>query len=212
MPVPDSAPPPTPLQRNLPNALVWLRLVLAGVFVALLSIGDDEDGGREEEQRGGPGVAALTDTLDGFLARRWRVISRFGRVMDPFADKVLVLGAFVVLAGPAFARSQGIDLGYQASGVQPWMAVVILARELLVTSLRALVEGEGGDFSAEWSGKAKMIVQSLAVPVILLTLASGRWSPGEPGRVVVVAAAWATVAVTLASGIPYLLHLTARKP
>ncbi len=57
-----------------------------------------------------------------------------------------------------------------------------------------------------------MPVQPLAVPVILPTLASGRWSPGEPGRVVVVAAAWATVAVTLASGIPYLLHLTARKP
>ncbi|GIK19128.1 MAG: hypothetical protein AMXMBFR77_03590 [Phycisphaerales bacterium] len=212
MPVPDSAPPPTPLQRNLPNALVWLRLVLAGVFVALLSIGDAGSTSLLLLAAAIFVVAALTDTLDGFLARRWRVISRFGRVMDPFADKVLVLGAFVVLAGPAFARSQGIDLGYQASGVQPWMAVVILARELLVTSLRALVEGEGGDFSAEWSGKAKMIVQSLAVPVILLTLASGRWSPGEPGRVVVVAAAWATVAVTLASGIPYLLHLTARKP
>ncbi len=210
MPTPVSSAPPTPLQRNLPNALVWLRLLLSGVFVALLSVGDTASTSFLLLAAAIFIVAALTDTLDGFLARRWRVISRFGRVMDPFADKVLVLGAFVMLAGPAFARQQGIDLGYQASGVHPWMAVVILARELLVTSLRALIEGEGGDFSAEWSGKLKMIVQSLAVPVILLTLAWGRWAPGEPGRIVIDAAAWTTVAVTLASGIPYLLHLLRR--
>ncbi|MCL4742199.1 MAG: CDP-diacylglycerol--glycerol-3-phosphate 3-phosphatidyltransferase [Phycisphaerales bacterium] len=203
---------PTPFQRNLPNALVWLRLALAAVFVAILSIGDSASTSLLLLAAAIFIVAALTDTLDGFLARRWNVISRFGRVMDPFADKVLVLGAFVMLAGPAFAREQGNDLGYQASGVYPWMAVVILARELLVTSLRALIEGEGGDFSAEWSGKAKMVVQSVAVPIILLTLARGRWSPEEPGRIIIDAAAWTTVVVTLASGIPYLLHLLRRAP
>lgn len=210
MPTPASTSPPTPLQRHLPNALVWLRLLLAAVFVAILSVGDAASTSLLLLAAAIFIIAALTDTLDGFLARRWNVISRFGRVMDPFADKVLVLGAFVMLAGPAFVRQQGVDLGYQASGVHPWMAVVILARELLVTSLRALIEGEGGDFSAEWSGKLKMIVQSLAVPVILLTLARGRWEPGEPGRLIIDVAAWAAVVVTLASGIPYLLHLRSR--
>ena len=211
MPPPTAPPTPTPFQHHFPNALVWLRLVLASVFVAILAVADTASSSLLLLAAAIFSLAALTDTLDGHLARRWRVVSRFGRVMDPFADKVLILGAFVMLAGPAFTREQGIDLGYPASGVHPWMAVVILARELLVTSLRALVEGEGGDFSADWAGKIKMIVQSIAVPIILLTLAWGRWSPGEPGRTVIDIAAWTTVVVTLASGIPYLLHLLRRR-
>ncbi|MCW5777150.1 MAG: CDP-diacylglycerol--glycerol-3-phosphate 3-phosphatidyltransferase [Phycisphaeraceae bacterium] len=202
---------PTLIQRHLPNALVWLRLVLAAVFVAILSLSLPFDSNLLVLAAAIFIIAALTDTLDGYLARRWHVISRFGRVMDPFADKVLILGAFVCLTGPNFTV-QTYAYEIHASGVHPWMAVVILARELLVTSLRALVEGEGGDFSAEWSGKLKMIVQSVAVPIILLTLAWGRWAPGEPGRVVIDAAAWTTVAVTLVSGIPYLLHLLRRNP
>lgn len=200
--VPESTPPSRrPLW--LPNALVVLRLVLAGVFVAILSL----------DPLGSPArllvaaaifiVAALTDMLDGRLARAWNAITRFGRVMDPFADKILVLGAFVCLAGPAFA----VDLDgarLQASGVEPWMAIVILARELLITSLRGLVEGEGRDFSAIPAGKLKMIVQSAAAPLILLILAWGHYGPGEFGRWIILFTAWATVVVTVLSGIPYL--------
>lgn len=208
----------------LPNALVGVRLVLAAVFVALLSITEPllwgPDDPFPERLRialtGGPNsalvlaaalfiLAAITDALDGNLARRWNAVTRFGRVMDPFADKVLVLGAFVCLAGPSFAHELGGDDGrLQASGVHPWMVVLIVGRELLVTSLRGLIEGEGGDFSASLSGKLKMIVQSAAVPLILLVVSLGDWRPGEPARWTIDLLAWAAVVVTVASGVPYV--------
>ncbi|MCC7389524.1 MAG: CDP-alcohol phosphatidyltransferase family protein [Phycisphaerales bacterium] len=197
----------------LPNALVWLRLALAGVFVALLSF---DPLGSPTVLLGGMAVfvvAALTDMLDGKLARAWDCVSRFGRIMDSFADKVLVLGAFVMLAGPAFFVGAHQDIpGLQASGVHPWMAVVILGRELLITSLRGLVEGEGGDFSAIWAGKWKMIAQSVAIPLILLVLALFPWGPGTPGRWAIDLAAWATVVITVASAIPYIRKALSQAP
>ncbi len=183
----DSAPtqsaPPTPpgprpaWQRNLPNALTIARVMMTAAFVAVLSTTDVSVMSRRHL---GSAlalfvVAALTDALDGYLARRWNVISVFGRIMDPLADKILVLGAFVMLAGPTFhaqhliALHQGPWQG-QVSGVYPWMVVIILARELLITSLRAIMESRGVDFSANWTGKSKMIAQSVGVPAILLVL------------------------------------------
>lgn len=201
-------PEPTPSSRRplwLPNALVVLRLVLAGVFVALVSIDPLASPARLLTAAAIFVVAALTDMLDGKLARAWNAITRFGRVMDPFADKVLVLGAFVCLAGPAFHVGDRPDTHpLQASGVYPWMVVLILGRELLVTSLRGLVEGAGGDFSAIAAGKWKMVAQSVAVPLILILLAAGRWDHGEPARWAIDLTAWITLLVTLASGVPYL--------
>lgn len=193
-------------KSRIPNALTVSRVALAGVFFAVLSLP-------------APGLppswslwagaaifvlAALTDALDGRLARKWNVVSRFGRILDPFADKVLVLGAFVMLAGPAFARP-GADGPTMLSGVAPWMTVVILGRELLVTSLRGLAEGQGADFSALKAGKLKMIVQSAAIPIILVLLAL---SAGDPGVPVVRAnawVAWAVTAVTAWSAVPYVM-------
>lgn len=188
----------------LPNALVWVRLALAAAFVVMIS---GRPLGSELRLSAAAAVfviAAVTDALDGMLARRWNAVSRFGRVMDPFADKILVLGAFVCLAGPAFLVATEDGDTYQASGVYPWMAVLILGRELLITSLRSLVEGQGGDFSAIWAGKWKMIVQSGAVPLVLLCLAFMPWSRGEAGRWVIDIVVWATVAVTVLSAIPYI--------
>lgn len=235
-------------KRYVPNVLTLGRLVLAGVFVVLLSVWNREiwaNGGALEffepvdrgwlmsgvhtEFEGGgyiesfPGptdlgnppearavwlvvaavlfiVAALTDAADGYLARRWKVISRFGRVMDPFADKVLVLSAFILLAGPQFRSVDGV----QVSGVLPWMAVVILARELLVTTIRGVYEAEGVDFSAGPAGKLKMVLQSGVVPAILLIVGLGGGAEGTFWRWVIAALAWATVLVTVWSGIPYV--------
>ncbi|MFG0252788.1 MAG: CDP-alcohol phosphatidyltransferase family protein, partial [Phycisphaerales bacterium JB038] len=118
------------MRQHLPNLLTVLRLVLAAVFFVTL----------EQYRVGHDGgeivltiatvlfvVAACTDALDGHLARRWQVESTFGRIIDPLADKVLVLGAFIYLAGPRF--SLPADSG-QISGVYPWMVVVILTREI----------------------------------------------------------------------------------
>lgn len=203
------------VRRRLPNGLTILRLLLAGAFFVLLSFWPGLRGASISAQSVSSAkltltlsaalfiVAALTDALDGYLSRRWNVVSVFGRVMDPFADKVLVVGAFMFLAGPAFlAEIKGQHL--QLSGVMPWMAVLVLARELLVTSIRGVVEGRGGNFSASFSGKAKMIVQSAAIPTVLLAIAIFDVGPGSPGRWLIDITVWVTIAVTALSGLPYI--------
>src|SRR5262249_49235343 len=152
-------------------------------------------------------VAAATDVLDGYLARRWNVTSLFGRVMDPFADKVLVMGAFIILAGPAFAThpDPGSPHLRMVSGVTPWMVAVILARELLLTSIRGVFEAGNVSFPATWSGKAKMILQSGAVPIIMLLVWSAHGIELDHAwrRWTIDAVVWITMLVTVASGWPY---------
>lgn len=204
---PSERPGPARWQVHLPNALTMLRVALTAVFVAMLALRPRPfgapDGGIDTAMLLSCAVfvlAAVTDALDGYLARRWRVVSRFGRIMDPFADKVLVLGAFIMLAGPAFMTHEGAIV----SGVAPWMVVVILARELLVTSIRAILEGEGLDCSAGWAGKAKMILQAIVVPLILLLLAWGIPAKGSLRMWAIDLGVWATVAATVLSGVPYV--------
>jgi len=150
------------------------------------------------------GLAALTDAIDGPLARRWKTVSKFGRVMDPFADKVLVVGAFIMLAGPAFGIEYPGKPSLQVSGITSWMVVVILGRELLVTSIRSVMEESGMDFSAQTSGKIKMIVQACVIPFILILLGITEINPGSWGRILIDSAAYITMIVTVISGLPYL--------
>ncbi|MFW6335567.1 MAG: CDP-alcohol phosphatidyltransferase family protein, partial [Phycisphaeraceae bacterium] len=154
-------------RRQIPNALTVLRLIMSVVFFALLSLA-----GTDPAALIASAVlfaaAASTDALDGYLARRWKVESAFGRVMDPLCDKVLVLGAFVYLAGPAFTAIAADGDATQLSGVYPWMVVIMLLREFLVTGLRGMVEAAGVAFGANWYGKAKMILHSIGAPILLL--------------------------------------------
>lgn len=199
---------PTPWQRRTPNALTIARVILAAAVFVMLSgfVGPASQDGLVADRTWLVAaaalfiVAAITDALDGHLARRWKVVSLFGRVVDPFADKVLILGSFICLAGPMFADPRVGML----SGVHSWMVVVILARELLVTTLRGVYESRGVDFSATASGKFKMILQSMAVPIILITLALDPAEPGSPARWVVIVTAWTTLVVTAWSGVPYV--------
>ncbi len=197
------------LKRSIPNALTIARLALAIIFFAILSTVN-------LSQPGDPAsklifalsifvLAAVTDALDGMLARRWNAISQFGRVMDPFADKVLVLGAFVLLAGPGWSISTD-QTTIQATGVMPWMTIVILARELLITSLRGVLEAQGVDFSATWSGKIKMILQSAIIPIILLLIALTDVNKGTTSRSIILSLVWLCVLFTLWSAVPYLIR------
>jgi len=205
---------PTSLQRRLPNALTVARLVLTAAFVAALSLYRY------------PGVAAwalpaalalfvvaaLTDALDGHLARKWNAITVFGRVVDPAADKVLVLGALVFLASPAFLPQPGagLELGRVVTGVEPWMVAVVLAREFMVTSARAVLESAGVSFAASASGKLKMIAQSVHVPgaMLLVWIASAdALAPGGWARWTLDLAAWAMTLLTALSGLPYFAGL-----
>lgn len=190
-------------RRQIPNALTLLRLVFAAAFFVLLSAA-----GAEPRALAAAAalfaVAAGTDALDGYLARRWRVESAFGRVMDPLCDKVLVLGAFVYLAGPAFTVVDPDGNAAQLTGVYPWMVVVMLLREFLVTGLRGMVEAAGVKFGANWFGKAKMILQSVGVPLLLAVVIVGVDGPSAwlslPRDVLV----YAIVAATVLSGWPYV--------
>lgn len=200
----------SPLKRQLPNILTSARVGMVVAFAAVLEAMPTLEPGSAES----PNlrliaaaaifvVAALTDALDGHLARRWQVISRFGRIMDPLADKLLVLTAFVYLASPAFLVGTG-DGAFAASRVTPWMVAVILGRELAVTSLRGLLESEGADASANAAGKAKMVLQSVCVPAVLVLIATTAVEPGTWAGRAISGLVWATVLATAASAWPYI--------
>ncbi len=217
---------PTPWERAAPNLLTAARVVLAIAFFAVLApfkyhksvlvngVGPDP---YLLVAAGLFIVAAVTDVLDGYLARRWNAITTFGRIMDPFADKFLVIGAFVFLAGPGFTfyESEAVlhfpgrpapPVG-SVTGVQAWMVAVILGRELLVTSIRAEVESRGLSFAATWSGKWKMILQSICVPTVLILMnfrGEQGHAPGENASYVILGMVWLTVAVTAWSAVPYI--------
>jgi len=199
--------------RQLPNQLTMFRLVLAAAFFVLLNC--FRYGAQSPAWLLPIAIvvfilAAITDSLDGYLARRWHVESKFGRIMDPFCDKVLVIGAFVYLAGPRFVIPGAVEVGdidffSMVSGVYPWMVAVILARELLVTAIRGELEGEGVKFGANTWGKLKMVLQSLVIPIVLAIVwldprnEAWRWT-GWVRDVLV----YLTVIVTVLSGIPYI--------
>ena len=200
-------------RRRIPNSLTMIRVALAAIFIAALSLYRHPDQHAWALPVGALLflIAAATVALVGFLARRWRVVSLFGRVMDPFADKVLVLGAFIVLAGPSFVSP---DSGRVVSGVAPWMAALILARELLDTSIRAAYESQGVNFAASISGKLKMLFQSGVVPAVLALVwlappaaLEGGWAWWTANALV-----WATVAITLLSAWPYIAKAAAARP
>jgi len=190
----------------IPNAITLLRLLVAvGFFVALAA-----GLGSEESIRfwGNLAVwmfifAAVTDVIDGWLARRWKVVSVFGRVMDPVVDKVLVLGAFIFLAAPPFAAE---GPGRLISALEPWMVVLILGRELLVTSVRGVLESEGIPFGADRWGKIKMFVQSVTVPVTLFVAVNELGRPGSKWTMWQDGLVWGTVVVTTLSAVPYALR------
>jgi CDP-diacylglycerol--glycerol-3-phosphate 3-phosphatidyltransferase len=189
----------TPAERriakvfNLPNQLTSLRLILSVIMFCVivwehyltsmvLFI-----------------VAAGTDWLDGYYARKYGQITTLGRILDPFADKVIVCGTFIYLVSiPAMTHVPW--------GLQAWMVVVIVGRELLVTALRSFLEERGSDFSAKMSGKLKMVLQCVAAGVCLFYLHYK--SPDVPPEWVwwlLVISVWSAVALTVYSGIVYVL-------
>ena len=198
-----------PNRSSIPNMVTVLRAGMALAFFILLEFYHFP---ASSQWLGNLAIglfmlAALTDALDGYLARKWNVTSGFGRVMDPLCDKLLVLGAFIYLCGPNFRIVDWQDTHApfsMATGIYPWMTVVILARELFVTTVRAMAEGSGVEFGAKSIGKIKMVFQSISIPIILglvvnlppTEFAWSGWLCSSLG--------WATVLITLLSGLPYV--------
>ena len=163
--------------RHVPNLLTGSRLLLAIAFFVMLSFyqykgrGDLPDHWLLHWAFLTYAVALFTDFLDGYLARKWKIESGFGRIVDPFVDKVLVLGSFIFFAGKNFivhVDGQPQHVVRTITGVAPGIVVILLARELLITSLRSSSEGGGKNFGAAFSGKVKMVFQSFTILAILL--------------------------------------------
>ncbi|HVR69758.1 MAG TPA: CDP-diacylglycerol--glycerol-3-phosphate 3-phosphatidyltransferase [Vicinamibacteria bacterium] len=165
---------------NLPNALTALRIFLVPLLVVVLLT-------RAEHHvfLGAAifGLAALTDYLDGYFARRHNQVTRVGILLDPLADKLLTAAAFLSL----------VELG----AVPAWMVMIILGREFAVTGLRNVAAGRGVLVPASVLGKAKMIAQVVCILLLLL----GRRYPllQAPGLL----ALWAVVVLALVSAADY---------
>ena len=143
-------------------------------------------------------VCAVGDIVDGYLARRHNQITSLGRVLDPFADKILVCGGFVILLGTGFNDAEGRSV----TGLEAWMVLVIVGRELLISSLRGFSEASGKPYAANYWGKVKMVIQSVTVPWIIRTLGPAREVPWlMTARDVLI---WSTILVTVLSALSYL--------
>ncbi len=192
------------MYRHIPNLITLSRLVLTAVFFVLLNLHPPEMFIAHMWLAFVCFlVAAVTDILDGYLARKWKVESAFGRVVDPFVDKILICGAFIFFSSNDFINA-GLTKDPHATGVYPWMAVVLIAREFLITSIRGLAESRGIDFRADWAGKIKMITQSFAISAVLVDLAVS----GSIGwiRIVRDISIWTTVVVTVLSATTYIIR------
>ncbi len=178
---------------TVPNLLSAARLALAIVlFVAI-------EQGWQQAALALFLVAASTDWVDGWWARRFHQVSRLGRIFDPLVDKVIICGAYVLLAAAT------------ETAIAPWMAVVVVVRELVVTAVRAEMERAGRDFSAAFSGKLKMVLQCAAVALELAARAWPEWQPAAilPAvgslRQLATVVSWAAVIATVWSGLEYLV-------
>lgn len=189
---------------NVPNQLTTLRFVLSVVLFVII----------ERQQYLAAMyvfiVAAGTDWLDGYWARKYGQVTTLGRIFDPFVDKIIICGTFIFLAA------------IPGSGLVAWMAVVVVGREMLVTALRGYIEQHGGDFSASMSGKLKMVFQCAAAALSLYSLTwptavpAPQYGPfysllpvdvwSRPEWLVwsLAAAVWLAVASTIYSGVGYI--------
>ncbi len=179
-----------PSALNLPNIITLSRLVLAVFLFGLI-----DTRGHWLASCVLFVVAAATDAIDGYIARRYGLVTKIGRIFDPFVDKVIIGGAFMFLA---------VQPG---SGVNAWMVMAVIGREMFVTSLRSVLESEGKDFSATMSGKLKMVVQCAAVVGSLLFLEYGRGAAAESTlRIARNCLLWGAVTITLYSGYDYIIR------
>jgi CDP-diacylglycerol--glycerol-3-phosphate 3-phosphatidyltransferase len=152
-------------------------------------------------------IAASTDWIDGWWARKYGQVTKLGRIFDPFVDKILICGTFIFLAAE-----------WPESGIAPWVAVVVMGREMLVTAIRSEIEGRGGDFSAKMMGKLKMVFQCVAAVASLIALQYWQQvllpSGVKPGSTSFVPAwlywtlhvsVWLAVISTVYSGLEYVV-------
>ena len=179
---------PRPGVFNLPNQLTASRFVLALVLFWLIGV----------DQWIACivvfALAAVTDWLDGYFARKQGLVSTLGRNLDPLVDKVLVCGAYIFL------------LPIPGAGLTAWIVTVVVARELIITGLRSFMENRGATFGADWLGKIKMGLQCGALFAIFVALQSAvQQVESQPlWNTIRDLFIWSMLAATALSGLQYL--------
>lgn len=133
-------------------------------------------------------LACLTDMFDGMVARRYNLVSSFGKFLDPLADKILVGSVLVML------------VGMENSGVPAWVVIIILAREFMVTGLRAMASEKGIVMAADKLGKIKTVLQIAALIPLILHYPVLGFDPVFPGAILL----YMALAMTIVSGWNYL--------
>lgn len=191
---------------NAPNTLTMLRLVLALVFFVFIPLA--------HQTRNYTLwyvlalaiflLAIFTDWLDGFLARRWHQETAFGRVADPFVDKLLICGAFILFAIYHKEEADAAGAVKYLVNVTPWMVVIVVGRECLISALRGYAESRNVKFGANVWGKQKMVFQSMAVGALLLH--HGMLNTHFAYAVATAALLWLAVGWTVLSGILYVVR------
>lgn len=166
---------------NLPNALTVFRILLVPVLVVALL---DQTPNGDLVAAIVFALASMTDAVDGYIARSRGAITNFGKLMDPIADKLLILAALMALVS--------------LDRLDAWVATVIIAREFAVTATRMVATGQGVVIAANWWGKTKTMVQVACVFFLIAVNGSPAWLD---------ALVYATVAITIVSGIDYFFGL-----
>ena len=169
--------------KNLPNQLTMARIFAIPAFIIVLMMGFRVTATIIFI------AAALTDMLDGKIARKYNLVTNFGKLMDPLADKLLTMSAFICFVG----------LG----DIPAWMVIVILGREFIITGMRQVAAAEGIVIAAGWSGKIKTVCQMIAIPLIMLNnwpfVLLPFYCPADQVML------WAALVMTIWSGAEYII-------
>ncbi|MFC1676294.1 CDP-alcohol phosphatidyltransferase family protein [Planctomycetota bacterium] len=185
--------------RFIPNILTFGRLVLTVIFLIMLAYSPSIEDNTSYLDIAFIlfVIAGLTDIIDGKVARKLNVTSKFGRMMDPLADKVLVCGAFICFAligEPKLFEITGTNLKIIHWGT----AGILILREVYVTTLRHIAEAKGINFAATASGKIKMFLQSFAIGTVVVKMAhiDAAWGNWFTAAIYIL-----TIIVTVFSGL-----------
>ena len=171
------------MQMNLPNKLTLMRVVLIPIFLLVLFLMQEPY--NRYIATAIFVVASVTDFLDGYIARKYHMVSNFGKFMDPLADKLLVMAALVSMVA--------------MEDLPAWVVIVILAREFAITGFRTLAMEANIVMAASWWGKIKTTTQMIMIILVLLQL------PFAYMPMIETVLIWLAVLFTVVSGVDYIV-------
>ena len=195
--------------KNLPNLITISRLGIAVLLFAMLTL--ELHGWGIGDRHLALNIATVAfilcvakDAIDGYLARKWKMVTAFGRLADTFVDKIVICGTLIYL------------VKFAPELIKPWFVVIIVTREFLVSGLKSYYESQGQEVAASIGGKLKMILQSVLIPAVMLVEANRDFVSGistdsgwktifELLESLTVILFWATLITTLWSALDYLL-------